>query len=307
VRTYRAVFRLGSPSLTPWQADTLFGHLCWALVRREGEQALGGFLDLYRAGHPPLILSDGMPGDLLPRPLFPDRLVTDGTVAQRTELLRRGKRAKSSPWLSREAFAHALAGNTNQEGVGTDASVFYTLHNQINRATGTTTGPDDDEGGRLYHLSGDWCVARTVYLRVDPDAAIPWRELLGDVARDGFGKRKSVGYGHVTGLQIQDFGGFGEPSDADGFVTLSSFVPAPDDPTDGYWSVSVKYGKLGEERASGTGPFKRPLVRLGVGSAFRCGARPRLSYGRLVENIAPAHPDVVQYGLAFAVGLRWPS
>lgn len=45
---------------TPLQADTLFGHLCWALRYLEGEDRLRNFLAAYQ-NSPPLILSDGFP------------------------------------------------------------------------------------------------------------------------------------------------------------------------------------------------------------------------------------------------------
>jgi CRISPR-associated protein Csm4 len=59
-----------TPAATPWHADTLFGALCWELTQRGGEAALEETLARFRAGDPPFLLSDGCPGDSLPRPLL---------------------------------------------------------------------------------------------------------------------------------------------------------------------------------------------------------------------------------------------
>lgn len=95
--------------------------------------------------------------------------------------------------------------------------------------------------------------------------------------------------------------------DADGFVSLSVFVPAPSDPVEGCWNAEVKRGKLGEERAAGANPFKRPYLRLMAGASFRTPATPRLWYGRMLPNLSRTYPDAMDYALAFAVGLRWPA
>ncbi len=306
--TYRATFGLDAPSLTPWRADTLFGHLCWALVRKEGDAALTDLLGRYAAGEPPLLLSDGFPSGMLPRPTLPPPCATAASVAERAAGLRAAKEARSRRWLTFDEFRHVIEGTRgNPTGAESPSEPFYTLHNQIHRETGTTTGFDDDETGRLYPVSGEWLQAVDVYMRVRPDAQLPWRDLLNEIALSGYGKRKSVGYGCIRSLDIVPFNGFEPPTDADAFVSLSAFVPDASDPIEGFWNAEVKRGKLGEERASGPNPFKRPVLRLTAGSAFRTRAMPRLWYGRMLPGLSSAYPDAVDYGLAFAVGLRWPG
>lgn len=79
MRPLRVSFRLRSSLGTPFQADTIFGHICWAIRHLEGEGELKSFLDAYD-NHPPLLLSDGFPFvdvcpdtrvHYLPRPLIP--------------------------------------------------------------------------------------------------------------------------------------------------------------------------------------------------------------------------------------------
>ncbi|NLH97960.1 MAG: hypothetical protein GX446_00550 [Chthonomonadales bacterium] len=306
--TYRAVFALDSPCLTPWRADTLFGHLCWALARLRGDDALAALLEQCEAGDPPLLISDGMPHGLLPRPLVPQAQSAASTVAERIAGLRAAKEARARRWLRPDEFRRVIEASPEPvAGAEAEDTPFYTLHNQIHRGTGATTGNEDDETGRLFAVSGVWLDAVDVYVRVRPDADLPWVAMIEHVAQSGYGKRRSSGYGSVRSVTIEPFDGFAPPEGADGFVTLSACVPAADDPTRGFWMADVKHGRLGEERAASSRPFKRPVVRLLAGSAFRTGSAPRLWYGRMVPGVSPAFPDVVDYGLAFAVALRWPD
>lgn len=56
---------------TRLSADTLFGHLCWALRYHEGEATLTEFLRAYADGEPPLLLSDPFPEGYWPLPPLP--------------------------------------------------------------------------------------------------------------------------------------------------------------------------------------------------------------------------------------------
>ena len=83
MRTYRSILELRSASASRWQADTLFGHLCWSLVRREGEDFLTElFLPEYRRGSPPVVLSDGFPSGFVTRPRAAPWVRSRGTVGQ---------------------------------------------------------------------------------------------------------------------------------------------------------------------------------------------------------------------------------
>ena len=72
-------------------------------------------------------------------------------------------------------------------------------------------------------------------------------------------------------------------------LVISSFVPAPNDPSDGYWEVYTKYGKLGEAsvnlplsgKAEDRNVFKSPITMLKPGAVFklRAGAEMLDYYG----------------------------
>src|SRR5208337_1708500 len=77
-RDYTVEVELKSPIITAFQADTIFGHICWAIrfIRWDGSEdgdGLKEFLDLYdnRGQGPPLLVSDGFPKGYLPKPVLP--------------------------------------------------------------------------------------------------------------------------------------------------------------------------------------------------------------------------------------------
>lgn len=60
MRDLRITFRVATSVGTPFQADTLFGHFCWAIAYTEGEESLKEFLASYE-NSAPFLISDGFP------------------------------------------------------------------------------------------------------------------------------------------------------------------------------------------------------------------------------------------------------
>jgi CRISPR-associated protein Csm4 len=304
---YRARIELASPLLAPsveaaWQADTVFGHVCWASVRRLGEQRLARFLAACRAGEPALIVSNGYPSGLLPRPLWtlPERRDTRKEAA--LAAMARAKRAGQHGLVPLADFERLRAGQ-RADGGSKRGAIWNGLprqHSTVSRAGGVA-----DEGG-LYALPESWTPEVTVYARADAvgyEALVAFAEHL---ETEGYGKRRSAGYGAVRRAVIEPFAGFLPLDGTNGFVSLSNFIPAQADPTEGRWRVLTKRGKLGDEWAVGRNPFKRPLLFLEAGSCFLTST-PRPWYGRMIDGVAPGRPEVVQYALAYAVPMRLPE
>lgn len=313
MQTYRIDLAVPSGFLSPWQADTLFGHLCWVAERQDGFhnfQGASGLIDLFRAGEPPFILSDGFPSGLLSAPLTLKSLYQPRTPE---ELDSRSyttmKQAKKREYLTLAQFQDFQAGNTpdlTDEPLGFLRQV--TLHNQINRFTNTT-----GEQGSLFELD-EWSAPQggvQVYAKIRSGFVDDLKRLFDILTQGGFGAKKSTGKGSCS------LTGFAKNSDLEhtsqgqlfnGFVTLSHFVPAQNDPTYGAYKTRIKYGKLGEERTFCGNPFKKPFITLQPGAVFRTST-VRHWYGRLLENIACAdhQNEVVQYAYAFAVPARVPE
>lgn len=303
MKTYRLKLKPQSSFLTPWQADTIFGSLCWIMAWREGDEALTQFLQEYKNGDPAFVLSDGMPGDLLPAPAH---LALMSPQSKTFEDYQEGKKLKKISWLTPEQFESARKGQLGiQHGESIKAfKSFTTLHSSINRISGTT----GDEGSLFelpeYALESKGLKSETisVYLKIKDG----WEEkvfsLFKDLSLMGYGKKKSVGKGafEIVG-QLEHFDGFNDFDGANGFISLSNFAPAANDPTEGFYKTFVKYGKLGGEFTFSGKPFKKPLMMLTTGSSFYSEGKLKSFYGRMVAGIAPAKLEVVQYGYAFAV------
>jgi len=294
MKTYRIKLKTKSSVLTPFQADTIFGHLCWMIKYLDGEDALKKFLEPFKSGRPPFVISDGFPGDYLPKPLS---LEINAPVNRRKE-------------IKKQDYLHPKDFHLAQQGIIPDTFIslpdeairsVISTHNTINRLTNTT----GEEGG-VYSLPEKVVPEVSIYLKEFSDG---WKDkvvdLLKELSKSGYGKKKSIGKGqfYVTGVEEFDFLSI---NNADGFVTLSNFCPSKTDPTEGIYKIFVKYGKLGEEFTFSGNPFKKPLLMIRVGSVFKTGSPPRQYYGQMVEQIAQAKPEVVQYAYAFAVSLKYP-
>lgn len=286
-----------------WQADTIWGHLAWGLRYTEGEEALAEFIESYEKGTPLLLLSNGFPGGLLPRSFLPEpEIDRNQSLDQQRQKFREHKKAKGTRWLTEEEFTKALKGERFIPSDKPDTEErLVTLKNQINRLTGTTGAT-----GQLFNFAQYRWQSVTIYLKVADSFVTKAKELFQYLAQSGYGKRKSVGYGQIKLEAFEPFPGFPTPAKANGFITLSNFVPSAKDPISGYWSILVKYGKLGEELAITGNPFKKPLVMFVAGSCFY-DSPSREYYGRLVRGLSPAYDSVVQYGLALPVPMELPA
>ena len=298
---YRVKLKLNSPYATEWQADTIWGHLCWALRFAYGEAELASFIARYGSGEPPLLVSNGFPGDLLPRPILPQKPATGR--ADYAKL----KEYKKAQWLTAAEFAEALNGQDITPGDNLGATQSVTLKNQINRRTGTTGSPEGEESaGRLFSFEQHHLNTVSIYLKATENFVSKTRELFQNLAKTGYGKRKTVGYGQFTVQSFDAVQWFKSASSPNGFISLSNFVPAVADPATGYWSLMVKYGKLGEEYAISGIPHKQPLVMFKAGSCFYDDSC-REFYGRLVKGLSRKYPEVVQYGYALPIPIKLPA
>lgn len=310
MRIWKLLIRPLSLQLTRWEADTIFGSLCWQLRFREGEDALKRFLQPYRDGDPPFLFSDGFPAGYLPLPFFTRLLQSDSV--EDVETYSKLKRMKKVRFLPESEFAKACDGQLVEVGDEVLVKAESQLHASINRITGTTVGGGEDAEASLFQLSGWVPGDKNQEIEVSIadrsgagiDSVLSW---FADLEKAGFGKKKSSGMGafRMEGAP-QEWRPPTPAENADGFVSLSAFIPRRSDPSTGFWQCRVKHGKMGEEYATGGSPFKKPWILLEPGSAFYTETAPAEFYGRMLENVSDDYPDVVQYGYAFPIPIRFP-
>lgn len=303
---YRLQIELVGPLLAPtveaaWQADTIFGHVCWALLRHRGDRWLADFLASCRSGAPPLVLSNGFPSGMLPRPLWTDAPVREQAKDAALLAMARAKRQREHGLIPEADFGERCRGGQRGPEFAPSRVVSgIRQHSTVSRGGGVI-----EEGG-LYAQPESWTPQVTVYARANESGYAALESFAQYLEFEGYGKRRSVGYGAVRRVEIEVFSGFPFIPHANGFVSLSNFIPDRGDPTDGRWRLLVKRGRLGDERSTDENPFKRPLVFLTAGSCFRSGP-PRPWYGSFIQGVAPGRPDVLQYALAYAVPVHVPD
>lgn len=302
MQTYIIELSVLTGFITPWHADTIFGHLCWVAERHNGFDNFNGaaeFIELYRKESPPLIISDAFPSGLLPAPvnlrdIFSFKDDSALTVEQYSFL----KRVKNAEYITVEQFHNYQRGKPfdfGEKEMPYETSV--TLHNQINRLSNTM-----GDQGSLFQLDEKYVKQGklNIYVRIKDGFKNDVVRLFELFATGGFGKKKSTGKGTFKISRFEEFNLLDSVDNPNGFVCLSHFVPAHHDPVDGIYKTIVKYGKLGDEKSLQGNPFKKPLLMLKPGSIFKTETKPKDFYGCLINGIAPAKPEVVQYAYSFA-------
>ena len=315
VRDYCIRIRLLSPVGTPWQSDTIFGHLAWHVAYGWRGIGIQEFLRPFLEGQPPFVLSDAFPEGFLPRPFLPVRSKRPTQLKEYAE----AKRREKATFVSLDDFEAIRRGHVDKWQPAPELwHRFDVLHASINRLTNTTTGPEGERAteGHLFSTrlslpaSTDSDSPQVLPLCVYLRAGDPWGawvpEMLQDMAPLGFGSDRSTGVGAYEVIGVEPFDGFGPLDGANGFISLSSYCPARTDPTRGRWKIRIKYGKLGENAGDGN-PFKRPLIQFEPGAVFLTDGPPKPFYGRTVTGIAPRFPDAIQCCYTLAVPCILPE
>lgn len=337
-----------SPLGTLLAADTLFGHICWGIRYSEGVAKLEEFLGSFEKSDPALLLSDPFPLDFWPIPVLPkpipneeDALIGLIIKQQRHELSQKLPECPLSKyqastevtnieafdilkWLNKLRWIETAALEKLANKMSTMAILEYFIsngcgdpkmpveamvaHNTINRLTNMTLS----EGGLFFtkdqYVSPDNPVDFHLLVASNTYSSDEIVSLFENALSGGYGRDKSTGKGKIKVGQAKSFKmpSVKEPNTV---LLLGPSAPAKEDPTDGYWQIFTRYGKLGGDWATGPGPtgnhnpFKRPLTMLKSGSVLFTDS-PRLYYGRLIDNVHAEFAQVKHYGLSIAMPMR---
>ena len=262
---------------------------------------------------PPFVVSDALPAGLLPFPV--------GAKAAGNE---EGKKVKTV-WCNSDDFQKWSKGEIAElPAPGELQRPFSTrsrLHVRLSR--NTDASEDGDHDGGLFEEdehsfnTGAFPIAEghllSVFIRVLPenDDSKQEAELLSalricfeTLGRKGYGRKASTGLGAFA-LE-------GEPQRREwlevkegqtGFVSLSLFVPAKDDPREGRWKVHVKNPKFASDLVPQF--LKGNLITLAAGANFRTAGELRSFYGRMIEMPRTGFEEALHYGLAFVAPVKW--
>lgn len=310
--------------LTQLQSDTLYGHFCWRLLEVKGESKLQDFINLYKNRKPVFILSDGLyevDGEVLfPKPIMPkdDNMIDRsrdpvGKEKQIIELLNK-KKERENRYVSLKSLQAFLEGELAEyEGLlETDPAPSPKITKDLRIHVGIDRNTLTHMDGLLFEQNPEYLGDKTSYailVKILDESAYKDFEvesIFKDVFITGFGKKKSSGYGAFEWNGMDNYENLTEPDgDCNGFYTLGNYLPSIEDEIkDGYYRFFVKYGKLGETRASGPNPFKKPMIMMKPGSCFEV-EKARDFYGRITNQREISTTDnVVQFGMPFTLNIK---
>ena len=175
---------------TPLAGDTLFGHLCWAIRERNGESGLARQLEGYTAADPFVVISDGFPEGLIPRPTAPDFV-----LGYKIEPSQR-KRARTHRWLPASGAGQPMYRWVEQAAQADASKPFIASQNTINRLTGTT-GTGQFAPRQVHRIFFDEGARLDIYAVLD-EARLSrddLRSLLADIGLHGYGRDATTGLG----------------------------------------------------------------------------------------------------------------
>ncbi len=324
---YTITFTLKSSIATPLQSDTIFGHICWAVyfLKWDEDDRLSKFLSLYeKNSQPPLLLSNGFPKGYLPKPVVPpvtqDILKSIYGNENIIENSFRIKTIKKTDIIPKEKFEVLLHDKITPAKLfrALDDSYDKTMelnekqqnmmvqHNTIDRIKGSVR-----EGGLFSQeetFFDDGFGVFEIYLKTAYFSFKDLEKIFKYISSEGYGRDKSTGKGYFT-FEIREGIDLPEAAEPNAFMTLSSYIPKENDPTDGYYNIVHKYGKLGGLYAKGISevygnPFKVPLIMFSSGSIFFDGNyKQNKVYGSLLKNVHQ-NKDIRHYAYAFPVGIN---
>lgn len=288
--TYRVRLELRSGLGTPLAADTLWGHLAWGLRWHRGEDALRDWLAEYEAGRPPLMLSDPLPADHLPRPRVPLEEPESTSVRKqlrRVDWIRVDDRLWRGAINARELSA-SLSRAAEEPAIGSVEETSE-LHAAVNRLTGGTA----QEGGgtlfgsvRAYYSPNQrfdvWCVSNE---GMDEIA-----RLFHDGLLCGYGRDAASGSGDLRVATVEEVT-LPQPTTAPNAVLLLAAArPRSQDPSRGFTPFEMRCGRLGGDFAMSCTPSgsterqKRPILMLSRGAVLLTSGSPQ-SVGGLVGGV----------------------
>lgn len=307
MKTLRFTLKPQTSFGTPLLGETLFGELCWAIVRLQGTDRLVELLEGYTDGRPFAVISDAFPEGYVPLPALPGYVWEDAPLSER-KILKKKRWIAVSDLRGERAVLRRLAKSDAEivPGKGTLTQGGLTSHNTINRQTGTT-GVGVFAPYQKHDLWMNAAIAFNIYAVVD-ETRISKEELFEAfryIGLSGHGRDASAGLGKFSlGESVETLA---DPEPAKNVLTLASSALSGMTGVDAhetFYRMKTHFGRHGAELAVGGMPFKYPVVLAAAGAwvAFD-EAAPRFFIGRGLSGVSPAHPETVHQGYSPVLSL----
>ena len=311
----------------PLHSDTLWGILCWGIRTVFDEKTLTDFLAQYDTPAGGLKISSCYPyrvTDSGKVPYFPKPFgkagnlmgnMDDKPLSEKTSAYAGIKKFKKVSLLPEEFFFRYISGQESESSIFADPEKLLKdtpsiksremHHNSINRLTGSTA----DEGGNFFTQNMNYTEGAGLYCLMDgtPDQIAKAEAAFRFLSHFGLAGDASTGQNHFR-ITITDYTPR-IPANANAFMTMSLYVPSPDeldhylkDDTHLYYELVHRKGKKGGRFTQYTHFWSESVFAFAEGSVFPALKKPQL--GCLVD--APTedpNPDYTpkRSGIAFAI------
>lgn len=318
---YRWKIKPTSSYITPWQSDTIYGHLLWGISLLYGGEEIDKTIEEFKAGNPPFITSNGFIDGKLPiirketlkREI--NKEFADKLKSNLSEIITKRKTINKISSIDLKEFNKLRENYSNKEFIferlkesfkknktnkeETIVTSDIVMHNTINRLSGTTT----EDGGLYFSKETFTDKEIDIFIKLRKDYSVEkLKKLLDFVEMNGYGKKASSGKGSFRTVSFKKFDGFKKIKNGDGFVVLSNYIPKEKDYEEVvYGTPLVKFGKVGNDSEYSDMPFKKPFTCFTPGSLFKNGENEIV--GKALGNI---HHDkrVVQIGIPFTLEVK---
>lgn len=313
--------KLKSGLLSDLHSDTVFGHFCWRLKDRLGNNGLAEFLALYKNRKPAFTISDGLLSQnnalFFPKPFlfFPANNENIKSKKDKIEAFLKYKDIKKRKFITFSELNLLLEGKLDDYFESLKA--YYTVP-ELKTILKISVEIDREKlkskEGQLFSYSPSFTdenVFINFLIKILDESKFGefgCEQVLKDVFEIGYGKKKSSGYGQFEILSIDNYAEIMEPDESNGFLTLSNYLPSNDDGIIDYrYELLLKDGRMGEGLALSEQPFKNPIIFMKPGSVIWTDDKKDF-YGRCTIDgeINPAIPETIQNGIAFTLKLNIP-
>ncbi len=323
--------RLKSGLLSELQSDTILGHFCWRLKDKFGEDKLKEFISPYFNNNPVFTISNSFfEKDFIetktkkvlrteiffPKPMLHIKSGETGKTKKDKMIgFLINKEMKSKNYLTLSQFNLVLNGKIDElyNKLLADDIEYPKFQSNLRVSVEIDRQSFSSKEGQLFSYNPKHLDENTriiFFVKIFNEKAFTdfdCENVLKDVFEVGFGKKKSSGYGQFEVISFNDFTAFEEPEEANGFITLSNYLPSSEDgiTDDSKYDFLVKYGKLGEELSLSEKPFKKPIIMFTPGSCF-ISNKKKDHYGRTtrISEISEFKPEAIQFGTPFTLKFK---
>lgn len=320
----KLTLKLKSGLLSDLHSDTVMGHFCWRLKDRLGEEKLKEFISLYTKDEPIFTISSAIlqkDGELFfPKPLIniKSENQNQNQISKKEKILKFqiNKELKSKELLTLNQFNLFLNGKIDElyNDLISSEIEYPKFESDLRLSVEIDRAKMSSREGQLFSYYPKFLneKSRVIFLlkifNEENFEMFKCEQVLKDIFEVGFGKKKSSGYGQFEvelkdGKTLEDFNSFEEPSKANGFVTLSNYIPSANDSiSKSNYDFIVKYGRLGEEKSLSKNPFKKPLIMFTPGSVFKT-EKIKEYYGKVTKggDVSEFDLEAVQFGMPFTL------